>query len=395
MPGGVRRIRSNPLSSTIVSYDCFAIAAPGLESLVAKELAMLKVAQLDTTTGGVAFHASIDQLYRVNLWLRIASRVIVRLARFHAETFYELERHARRISFERYIATGTPVSIRVSCRKSRLYHSDAVAQRIGEAIARRVGAARITGGADELDDDHGDGALVIVRLFHDQCTVSIDSSGTLLHKRGYRLATAKAPLRETVAAALLTVSGWDAVGALVDPFCGSGTIAIEGALIARRRAPGMQRAFAFMQWPEYAPQTWAAECDLAREQEHAIRAPIIASDRDAGAAEATRANAERAGVGADIEIRTQAISHLQAPATPGWLVTNPPWGVRTGDPDHLRDLYARLGAVARERLAGWPLAVLAPVKSAIAREMKVPLAPALRTVNGGIPVTMLTGTVPI
>jgi putative N6-adenine-specific DNA methylase len=374
------------LSSTIVPYDCFAIAAPGLEPLVASELAALGLTSLDTIAGGVAFHATSEHLYRANLWLRTASRVIVRLARFHASAFYELERHARRISFERFIAPGTPVELSVTCHKSRLYHSDAVAERIAVALAARVGSPVTTTEA---------GALVHVRLVHDECTVSLDSSGELLHRRGYRLATAKAPLRETVAAALIAVSGWDGATALVDPFCGSGTIAIEAALIARRRAPGLGRTFAFMRWPEYEAGTWAALTDRARELEKpAAGVPILAADRDAGGTEAARANAERARVDTDIEIRTQALSRLEPPAATGWLVTNPPWGLRVGDRDRLRDLYAKFGAVARDQLTGWHMALLAPAKSTLVRETRLPLAPELHTTNGGIPVAMLTGVVP-
>jgi len=366
-----------------MTHDCFAISAPGLEPLVARELDTLGL-KGTAVPGGVTFHATSEQLYAANLWLRIASRVIVRLASFHAATFYELERHAKRVSFERFIAPGSAVDIRVSCRKSRLYHSDAVAERIRRAIERRTGSVV---SASES------GALVIVRLSHDECTVSIDSSGALLHRRGYRLATAKAPMRETLAAAML--SGWTGEIALVDPFCGSGTIAIEAALIARHRAPGLARSFAFMQWPEYDSDRWATvHARAGADERPASGVPIIAADRDAGGIEATRANAERAGVGEDIEIKTQTISELEAPAHNGWLVTNPPWGVRVGDQAKLRDLYARLGQVARKSLPGWRVAILAPEASSLARATQLPLAPVLHTVNGGIPVAILSGSVP-
>lgn len=366
-----------------MSYDCFAIAAPGLEPLVARELSALGV-RGEVVPGGVTFHATSEQLYTANLWLRVASRVIVRLATFHAAAFYELERHARRVSFERYIPPGAAVDVHVSCRKSRLYHSDAVAERIRRAIERRTGS--VVPAAEN-------GVLVSVRMSHDECTISIDSSGALLHRRGYRLATAKAPMRETLAAALLF--DWDGTSALVDPLCGSGTIAIEAALIARRRPPGILRTFAFMQWPEYDGVLWTSLCDRARTNERiSTGIPIVASDRDAGATDAARSNAERAGVGGDIEIRTQAISDLQAPADFGYLVTNPPWGQRVGDEDRLRDLYARLGQVARNRLPGWRMVILMPEGSRLGKAAQLPLTPSLRTVSGGIPVAVLTGSVP-
>jgi putative N6-adenine-specific DNA methylase len=268
-----------------------------------------------------------------------------------------------------------------------LYHSDAVAERIRRAIERRTGS--VVAASDS-------GALLIVRLSHDECTISVDSSGALLHRRGYRLATAKAPLRETMAAALL--AGWDGDCALVDPFCGSGTIAIEAALIARHRAPGIARDFGFMLWPEYDGALWATVYARARAGERfqgeIPGITIVAADRDGGGTQAARDNAERAGVGGDIDIRTQAISDLEAPASSGWLVTNPPWGVRLGDEAKLRDLYARFGQVARRRLPGWQVRVLAPEASRLGQISQLPLAPAIRTANGGIPVAILFGSVP-
>jgi len=374
------------VSSTVMTYDCFAIAAPGLEPLVARELDALGISG-NAVTGGVTFHATSEQLYLANLWLRIASRVIVRLATFHAAEFHELERHARRVPFERVIAPGAAVDVHVSCRKSRLYHSDAVAERIRRAMERRTGS--VVAASDS-------GVLLIVRLSHDECTISVDSSGALLHRRGYRLATAKAPLRETMAAALL--AGWDGGCALVDPFCGSGTIAIEAALIARHRAPGIARDFGFMRWPEFDGALWATVCSRAQASERfqggTASIPIVAADRDGGGTQAARDNAERAGVGGDIDLRTQSISELEAPASSGWLVTNPPWGVRLGDEAKLRDLYARFGQVARRRLPGWQVRVLAPEASRLKQISQLPLAPSIRTANGGIPVAILFGSVP-
>jgi putative N6-adenine-specific DNA methylase len=356
-------------------YECFAIAAPGLEPIVARELEDLSVTSLDTIAGGVGFRATSAQLYAANLWLRVASRIIVRAARFHADSFYELERRARRVAFDRFIPPGASVALHVSCRKSRLYHSDAVAERIARAMNRPISP---------------DGAIVVVRLFHDECIISIDSSGELLHRRGYRLDTAKAPLRETMAAALLAASGWQGDAALVDPFCGSGTIAIEAALLARRRAPGIGRSFAFMRWPEYDAASWSEQVERARAGERpAAGVPIVAADRDAGAIEATIGNAQRAGVLGDIDARRQTISELRAPAASGWLVSNPPWGVRVGERQALRDLYARIGQVARRELPGWHVALLAP--PSVARTVGLPMSPRLKTVSGGIPVAVLAG----
>src|SRR5688572_26128189 len=171
--------------------------------------------------------------------MRTASRVIVRVAEFPARAFHELERRAARVPWERFVAPGAPAAFRVTCRKSRLYHSDAVAQRLHAAAARAgatVGVAAMEEGEDEAAlRTEGVGAqLFVVRLLHDVVTISADSSGALLHRRGYRQAIGRAPLRETLAAAMLLASGWRPDRPLVDPLCGSGTIAIEAALLARR-----------------------------------------------------------------------------------------------------------------------------------------------------------------
>jgi putative N6-adenine-specific DNA methylase len=381
------RLSTDPLAS-------LAITAPGLAPLAARELADLGIAVTQVSAEGVRFRAPLAGLYAANLWLRTATRVVVRGAVFPAETFYELERRAARVDWLRYITPSTPVRLRVTCRKSRLYHSDAVAERLAAAVVRAGGVMATEGGTSRAADEHDESEqLVVVRLFRDQCQISFDSSGALLHRRGYRQETAKAPIRETLAAALLLVSEWNARGPLLDPLCGSGTVAIEGALIARRRAPGLDRPFAFMHWPGFEADSWDSIVEAARSREAATAsAPIFASDRDAGATAATVRNATRAGVAADIEITRRSLSAVEPPRGPGWLVTNPPYGVRVGERDPLRDLYAQLGHVARAKCAGWTVALLAADR-ALARHTGLPLVPRLETSNGGIPVTMMVGRV--
>jgi len=214
----------------------FAVAAPGLEAICAAELRALGIAAA-AEPGGVAWEGTMDDLRRANLWLRTAGRVVVRAGSFHARSFIELERHARRVPWERWVTRGRAVRLRVTSKKSKLYHEGAIAERLLGFIGDRVGglgASSAVKGADDEGDDGGDAQLFVVRVHRDEVTISADSSGALLHLRGYRQALAKAPLRETLAAALLAASRWDGVAPLVDPLCGSGTIAIEGAWMARR-----------------------------------------------------------------------------------------------------------------------------------------------------------------
>lgn len=384
--------RISPTETGADRLDLFAIAAPGLEPLVESELHALGVNGLRADAGGVAFTGGRDAMYRANLHLRAASRVIARVAEFDARGFPELVAQAKQQPWERYLDPKRPVQIRVTCHKSRLYHSDAVRERVAKAIASRLGIAKIDEVPAKEDGDGDRGQLVLARLAHDSCLLSADTSGALLHRRGYREATAKAPIRETLAAALLLVSDWPANAPLVDPFCGSGTIAIEAALLARRMAPGRGRGFAFMEWPDFDEPLWRRIRD---EAERAIlpgaTAPIHASDRDAGAIEAARVNAARAGVAADITFDRRPLSAIEPPGEHGWMCTNPPYGVRVSARAELRNLYAQLGNVLREKFGGWTLAMFS-ADARLERATKLALRAILGTVNGGIPVRVV-GTV--
>jgi putative N6-adenine-specific DNA methylase len=383
--------------------ECYAIVAPGLEQITAAELRSLGITPGAIEPGGVEFTADDAGVLAANLRLRTASRVIVRVAEFRATAFHELERLARTVRWDEFVVPGSSARLRVTCRKSRLYHSDAVAQRVGDAITRRVTGVTVAGGKGGADDDAGDEApaqpaqavqLFLVRFQNDVCTISADSSGELLHRRGYRLATAKAPLRETLAAAMLLAAGYDGSAPLMDPMCGAGTIPIEAAMIARGIAPGIAREFSCEQWPG-APVKTFTELRAAARAEALPRASsaIVASDRDAGAAEATLANAGRAGVAGDIEIRRGALSGILPPPGPGLLIANPPYGVRASPGTDVRNLYAQLGNVARAKCAGWTLAFLSADRATEA-QVKLPLVESLKFKNGGIPVRLMRATLP-
>lgn len=343
--------------------------------------------------------ASLEQVYELNLHLRTASRVVVRVAEFHASTFHELERRAKRVSWSDYLRPGSRARFRVTCRKSRLFHSDAVAERFAESVVKLVPGVLISsahrGATDGVDIDETDDRpeqLFIVRLTHDNCVVSADSSGQLLHRRGYRQATGKAPLRETLAAAMLIGSGWDTRATVIDPLCGSGTITIEAALMARQIAPGMSRAFAFQEWPSYESGKWESLVARARDRMRPAAGLIMGSDRDAGAVRSARANAERAGVSESILLEVRAISAVDFPPPPGWIVTNPPYGVRVGDRRALRNLYAQLGKTMRSRARGYTIALLS-ADTLLDSALDIPLTEVFRAKNGGIPVRFLKGFV--
>jgi len=400
-------------------FQFFASTAPGLESIAAGELKTMG-ARGRQEIGGVAFVGDLDRLYEANLWLRTASRVVVRLGRFHASTFYELERRAKKLPWEEFLPASGQVRLRVTCRKSRLYHSDAVAERILSVISKSTsrlieasdeghndGGAEDADGAENAEENENEGTesrderetsqLFIVRIVHDEVEISADSSGALLHRRGYRQEIAKAPLRETLAAAMILASGWKRGGPLLDPMCGSGTIPIEAALIARGIAPGLQRDFQFMTWPTFDQNLWNEALEKARGSVTPAMESIRGSDRDAGAIQAASRNAERAGVADTIRFSVEAVSASiaeleQVPNGAGWILTNPPYGIRMGESDDLRNLYARLGTALKTK-RGWRIGILTS-DTALVRQTRLPLFPRVNTRNGGIPVTFLVSEKP-
>lgn len=419
----------------------FAVSAPGLEPYTALELRQLDLlpdesgneltstwqapGTEDDLSGGVAFEGNLRTLYLANLWLRSANRVLLRLGDFHAAAFSELRKKASRLPWEHYLTPGRAVSLRVTCHKSRLYHSDAVAERVAGAIGDRLGKpVRVVKFDEQAEQPKSQ--LILVRLVHDRCTISIDSSGALLHRRGYRLAIAKAPLRETLAAGLLMASGWQPASPLLDPFCGSGTIPIEAALLALKKAPGLatlrlpavlksagnddgliaeaqeiplpaRRRFAFMDWPDYDANGWEIlKLDATRQHQEQVqklagKLLIQASDRDEGAVSMAHANAARAGVADWIDFRCQAFSAIQPTAeTSGWLVTNPPYGVRLHSSKDLRNLYAQLGNVLHEKCTGWQVAILCS-ELTLLTQTGLKLDSSLTLVNGGVRVRLGRG----
>lgn len=364
----------------------FATCPPGLEPILYTELFALGLNHPHAIAGGVEFSGFLTHLYRVNLWSRTASRILVRLGEFDAKTFPELKRKAADRPWEKFLQPGSAIQVRATCHKSKLYHSDAVAERVTEAIQDQIGEP------SNLQPPTSN-FQIVARLDHDHCTLSLDSSGAHLHQRGYRLATAKAPLRETLAAALLLHAGYDPTQPLLDPFCGSGTFAIEAALIARNCAPGLQRRFAFIDWINFDEGEWLGLLNKARAaSRETAPAPILASDRDAGAVAATADNAARAGVLNAIQITPGSVSAIQPPAGPGLVIANLPYGQRLGDDtsNGVRNVYAQFGNSLREKCADWRVGFLAG-NLALVKQTRLAVGEPLWIDNGGLKVPFVVG----
>jgi putative N6-adenine-specific DNA methylase len=369
----------------------FVVTAPGLEPFAFQELQSLDLLAVPEP-GGITIKGNLEALYRANLHLRTASRILARLGTFfRATTFPELQKRASHLPWERFLVPGQPIAMHVTCHKSRLYHSDAVRRSVLIGLEERLGKPAPLVKAD--DGINGQSPqLIVVRLSGDQCTISIDSSGELLHKRGYRQAVAKAPLRETLAAALVMASGWDKSGPLLDPFCGSGTIPIEAACLALKIPPGLHRRFAFFDWPNYDKPLWLSIKDADQSSATTLVPMIHASDRDAGAIKMAHENAERAGVADHLEFKCQAVSSISPPPGPGWIVTNPPYGLRISGGKDLRNLYAQFGNVLRTHCPKWNVAILSS-DQVLLGQMRIHLDTSLGFVNGGIAVRVARGQV--
>jgi putative N6-adenine-specific DNA methylase len=355
----------------------FAVASPGLEPALEAEAAALGWSPR-RVEGGVELEGSTGLHQEANLRLRTASRVLLRLGSFRAPDMSALTRGLAAVDLSPvWNGQGTP-RLAVAAQRARV-----PAGAVPGAAARAWGLSSL-GRAGGLEEDEAEGLTLLVRLEGEGCTVSVDTSGPLLYRRGYRQEVGRAPLRETLAAGILVLAGYDGVAPLVDPMCGSGTFLIEGAWMAMRRVPGLERGFAFEHFPGFDAASWARRQAQARSEAlPAPRAGLHGFDINAGALGTARRNARRAGVTLALERRD--VRTLQAPeAGPGWVVANPPYGKRVGEDADLPELYRALGATLRRAFLGWRAAVLVPEDSALVRALALPGERSVLVRNGGL-----------
>jgi len=355
----------------------FVACAPGLEPWLGRELAGLGLGRVTDGVGGVTLRGGKELIYRLNLESGLALKVLVRLGRFDARHWNQLERGLAGIPWEEWL-TGLP-SIRVHARRSKLFHTGAVAERVAAVIGKRVSREPMP-------------ATLSVRLVRDRCTVSLDTSGDSLPRRGYRRGTGKAPMRSDLARALVLGSGWDRRSPLCDPLCGSGTILIEAGLLAMGRAPGIDRSFAFESFPSFDAALWAQLRDRARARERPMEARLVGSDRDAGAIASAIENAARAGVDVEWSESSLSASPIWKVGASGVLCSNPPWGRRVSSERDLRPLLQQLGNLCRRHCSGWTLA-LAVADAKLVVACGLPATPWCVTDHGGTKVALTTGTI--
>jgi putative N6-adenine-specific DNA methylase len=358
-------------------FEIFLATAPGLESVLCAEAKEKKFKQPTAVQGGVAVQGGWPEVWRANLEIRGASRILARVAEFRAMHLAQLDKRAHKVNWAAILRRDQPFCVEASCKKSRIYHQGAAAQRVETAIRDQIGAP-VSADAE---------VSVKVRIDDDLCTISIDTSGELLHKRGHKEAVAKAPMRENLASLFLRQCGFDGSEPVLDPMCGSGTFVIEAAEIAAGLKPGRTRHFAFEQLASFDAAAWQRLRGSGSATTPALR--FYGSDYDAGAIRMCQANAARAGVAAMTEFKQQAIADLTAPdGKPGLVMVNPPYGTRIGEKKQLMPLYRTLGQTLRTRFAGWRVG-LVTTDAALAQATALPFAPPGDPVShGGLRVTL-------
>ncbi len=325
--------------------EIFVVTAPGLEGLLEEEASDLTFDVVDRLPGGVTLAGGWPDVWRANLELRGATRVLVRVASFRAMHLAQLDKRSRKLPWAQWLRSDVPVRVEATCRKSRIYHAKAAAQRIEGAIE---------GAGMSLSKE----AVVTIkaRIEDDLATISLDSSGISLHKRGLKAEVNKAPMRETLASLFLKGAGLDSNVQVFDPMCGSGTFVLEAAEAAFGLQPGRVRSFAFEQFANFDREAFNA---LRRSPEVSGAVRFHGSDRDAGAIRMSEANASRAGLADVTQFRMAPIGDAGSPdGPPGIVITNPPYGGRIGKKGVLHGLYGAFGQVMRERFEGWRIAMV-------------------------------------
>ncbi len=333
-----------------------AACKSGLESVVVRELRGLGYDPKPTTPGRVVFEGELGAIARANIWLRSADRVLVRVAAFKARDFGELFDGTHSAPWERWLGADAAFPVKGRSVRSVLSSAPACQKIVKKAIVERL---RLGHGVQELPET---GAMhaVEVAIDHDEVTVSIDTSGVSLHKRGYRTLAGEAPLSETLAAALVMLSGWRVDRPLLDPFCGSGTIPIEAAMIALNIAPGRTRGFAADQWPQLDRSIWDAAREEAMDaQRRDVRPDILGTDIDPQAIRLAVTHAAQAGVAECVRVERRAFAELRCEREDGWIVTNPPYGERLGGRDETDELYASMPEVFN-RFPTWTIGLITP-----------------------------------
>jgi putative N6-adenine-specific DNA methylase len=385
-----RRIKDHVIGS---SHEFFAVVHPGFEETARRELAGLGIAADVAGPGGVAFAGRLEDAWRANLGSGTVSRVLMRLARFKATGFAEFRDRVAAVPWELHLGDGAALAFTVSAARSRLWHEGRLQEEAAQAVTQRL--AGFGRSARVGKDGGGAGQHVFIRMEENRCQVSLDSSGELLYRRGRGKFTEGAPLRETLACAILRAAGCERYRTLVDPFCGSGTFALEAGAIFLGRPAGNDRSFAFQGWPSFRPARFAHVRDelarMMREKAPAGPQRIYGSDLDEKAAATARRNVAAAGLAGMVEVDQADFFRLHPPAGPPatvLLAMNPPYGARQLPAADIAALFRRIGDKVRRDYAGCGYAIIVPGLEN-EKALGLPHDEKILFHNGGIPVALL------
>ncbi|CAH0117637.1 MULTISPECIES: class I SAM-dependent RNA methyltransferase [unclassified Paenibacillus] len=338
--------------------ELIATAPMGLEAVVARELRELGYEDAQTENGRVMFRGDLIDICRANLWLRSSDRVLIKMGMFPARTFDELFEGVKALPWPDWIPEHGEFPVEGKSHKSQLSSVPACQGIVKKAVVEKMKQRYKT----EWFPENGPRYVIEVSLLNDMALITLDTTGPGLHKRGYRKLVTEAPLKETMAAAMVLLSRWNAHRPLYDPFCGSGTIAIEAAMIGWNIAPGLRRAFNAEAWPAVPASLWqqAREeaYDLLRDD---VPLQIAASDIDSAAVDVALAAAKAAGLAKEIDFRVLPVAKARPEGDYGCIITNPPYGERLGDSDQAEKVIRQLGFTAAQ-LPTWSVFALSPGK---------------------------------
>jgi putative N6-adenine-specific DNA methylase len=388
-PSLEKRIKRHVIGKT---HRLFAVTLPGTEPLCLRELKSLGLTG-EACEGGVEFSGRLQDLYAANLMLRTAGRILMRLISFRAVSFQALRSAADAFPWELVIAPAAALRLRVTTRHCRLHHTEAIAERMTAAIAERM--ARLpppaAPSAPPLPVQQ-----IFVRGVDDRFSVSLDSSGESLYRRGVKTHGGPAPLRETLAAAALMLAGFSGDEALIDPMCGTGTFAIEAAMMAKRRPPGWHRTFAFMAWPAFRPHRWEFLKRRAGGHARSLEAPRIwASDIRRDACERLEQSLRLHDLADAVTVACRDFFELDPRGLglrPGLVALNPPYGKRLGSRTRGAERLQNVLEVLTERYRGWNLLLIAPHTG---RQRHFPFNSTVhRLVHGGLSIDVICGRIP-
>jgi putative N6-adenine-specific DNA methylase len=362
--------------------EYFATVARGLEPLAAQELTDLGAAEVMQGFCGVAFRGDLELLYRVNLWARLPFRILIKLGEFECSDDLQLYEGIQQIDWSRYLTPEMTLAVTVTGKNTQLNHSHYTAIQVKRAITEQQ--VRQFGERSNVDTVEPD-LRVVAHIEDDLCSVSLDSSGGSLHRRGYRAAVGEAPLKESLAAALVKMSGWTPDLAFVDPLCGSGTLPLEAAMQALKIAPGVFRdRFGFEGWLDFDRALFDRLLQAAEAgEQQELKATIIGSDRNGDVIEQARANARSSGLESYISFVRRELADVEAPSDRGILMCNPPYGERLGADADLAAFYKLLGDVLKQRFKGWTAYVLSGNKQ-LAKSIGLRSAERTTVYNGNL-----------